>query len=95
MNRFRREIMWAALVLIVVLMVLSIYGAFIGADRAKMFFNSAPVLVFWVLFGLVLISGLVAFRRLIRLPGLLLKGALLMPASFSGRRYAITCQSRE
>ena len=72
MNKFRREIMWAALVLIIVLTVLSIYGAFIGADRAQAFFNSTPSSVFWVLFALALIAGLAAFRRLIRVPGLLL-----------------------
>ncbi len=72
MNKFRRELMWAALSLLIVLTFLSIYGAFIGADRAKMFFNSTPAVVFWVLFALALIAGFVAFRRLIRVPGLLL-----------------------
>ena len=72
MNKFRREIMWAALVLIIVLTAMSIYGAFIGADRAQMFFNSTPSAVFWALFALTLIAGFVAFRRLIRVPGLLL-----------------------
>lgn len=72
MNKFRREIMWVALVLIVVLTALAIYGAFIGADRAQMFFNSTPTVVFWVLFAITLIAGLIAFRRLIRVPGLLL-----------------------
>jgi len=67
--------MWAALVLIIVLTVLSIYGAFIGADRAKMFFNSTPSAVFWGLFALALIGGFIAFRRLIRVPGLLLMHA--------------------
>jgi hypothetical protein len=75
MNKFRRELMWAALGLLVVLTFLSIYGAFIGADRAKMFFNSTPAVVFWVLLALALIAGFVAFRRLTRVPGLLLMHA--------------------
>jgi len=75
MNKFRREIMWAALVLIIVLTAMSIYGAFVGADRAQMFFNSIPSAVFWALFALALIAGFVAFRRLIRVPGLLLMHA--------------------
>lgn len=75
MNKLRREIMWAALVLIVVLTVLSVYGAFIGADRAQAFFNSTPSVVFWALFAVVLVAGLVAFRRLIRVPGLLMMHA--------------------
>jgi len=72
MNKFRREVMWAALVLIIVLTAMSIYGAFVGADRAQMFFNNAPSAVFWALFALALMAGFVAFRRLIRVPGLLL-----------------------
>ena len=72
MNKFRREIMWAALVLIIVLTVMSIYGAFIGAERAQAFFNSVPSVVFWALFAVALIAGFIAFRRLIRVPGLLL-----------------------
>ena len=72
MNKFRREIMWAALVLIILLTAMSIYGAFIGADRAQMFFNSTPSALFWAILGLALIGGLIAFRRLIRVPGLLL-----------------------
>ena len=75
MGRFRREIMWAALVLIIVLTAMSIYGAFIGADRAQMFFNGTVSAVFWTLFALALIAGLVAFRRLIRVPGLLMMHA--------------------
>jgi len=64
--------MWAALVLIIVLTVMSIYGAFIGAERAQAFFNSVPSVVFWALFAVALIAGFIAFRRLIRVPGLLL-----------------------
>ncbi len=72
MDKFRREIMWAALALIIILTVLSIYGAFIGAARAQAYFNSVPLVVYWGIFGLALVVGLVAFRRLIRVPGLLL-----------------------
>jgi hypothetical protein len=67
--------MWAALVLIILLTAMSIYGAFIGADRAQMFFNSTPSVIFWALLALALIAGLVAFRRLIRVPGPLLMHA--------------------
>jgi len=37
-----------------------------------MFFNSTPSAVFWALFALALIGGFAAFRRLVRVPGLLL-----------------------
>ena len=87
--------MWAALVLIILLTAMSIYGAFIGADRAKMFFNSTPSVVFWVLLALALIAGLIAFRRLIRVPGLLLMHAgcilvLIGAALGSERGYKLT-----
>jgi len=87
--------MWAALVLIILLTAMSVYGAFIGADRAKMFFNSIPSVVFWVLLALALIAGLVAFRRLIRVPGLLLMHAgciliLIGGALGSERGYRVT-----
>jgi hypothetical protein len=75
MDKFRREIMWAALALIVTLTILSVYGAFIGAARAQAYFNSVPLAVYWGMFALALVVGLVAFRRLIRVPGLLLMHA--------------------
>ncbi len=64
--------MWVALALIVFLLFLSIYGAFIGAERAKSFISRLPVVVYWSAFLLLLILGLVVFRRLVRVPGLLL-----------------------
>lgn len=72
MNNFRRAVMWAVLILIILLIFLSIYGAFVGADRAKSFFNSLPLAVYWITFTLLLIIGIAAFRRLARVPSLLL-----------------------
>jgi hypothetical protein len=72
MYKYRRTIMWMALVLIIVLTVLSIYGAFIGAERAQQFFNQPPLVVYWMTLALLLIIGIGAFRRLLRVPGLLL-----------------------
>ena len=72
MNKFRRAVMWVALALIVFLLFLSIYGAFIGAARAKSFISRLPVVVYWSTFLLLLILGLLVFRRLLRVPGLLL-----------------------
>jgi len=72
MNNLRRAVMWAALTLIILLIFLSIYGAFLGPERAKNFFNSLPLAVYWIAFTLLLIIGTAIFRRLIRVPGLLL-----------------------
>lgn len=75
MNKFRRAILWAALAAIVALTVLSIYGAFIGADRAQAFFNRVPLAVYWVFFAALLAVGIAVFRRLVRVPGLLMMHA--------------------
>jgi len=72
MNRFKRSILWAALIIIVLLTGFSIYGAFLGADRAQAFFNSLPVVVYWFALAALLIAGTLLFRRLIRVPSLLL-----------------------
>ncbi len=72
MNKFRRELMWTALLVIVLLAVLSIYGAFIGAERAQEYFNRVPLAVYWLFFAGLLIVALAVFPRLIRVPGLLL-----------------------
>jgi hypothetical protein len=72
MNDTKRILLWATLVLIIVLTGLSVYGAFLGAERAKVFFNSAPLALYWIVFLVTLIAGGVMFKRLIRAPGLLL-----------------------
>ena len=72
MHKYRRTIMWVGLLLIIILIALSIYGAFIGAERAQQFFNQPPLVVYWTALAVLLIIGLAAFRRLLRVPGLLL-----------------------
>jgi len=64
--------MWVGLALIILLLFLSVYGAFIGAERAQGFISRLPVVVYWIAFTLLLIIALAVFRRLIRVPGLLL-----------------------
>ena len=71
MNEFRRVILWAALAVIALLTVLSIYGAFIGAERAQEFFNRIPLAVYWMFFAMLLAVAIVVFPRLVRVPGLL------------------------
>ncbi len=58
--------------LIVLLFMFSVYGAFIGAERAGAFFNTAPLGVYWALFVAMLLAGIALFRRLIKAPALLL-----------------------
>jgi len=72
MKNFRSIVIRAALFLIILLTVLSIYGAFLGPERAKEFFNSPPLSIYWASLTILLAIGLAAFPRLVRVPGLLL-----------------------
>jgi hypothetical protein len=72
MSRFQRGVLWATLIAIILLTLLSIYGAFRGAERAQAFFNSLPLAVYWFALTALLILGIVIFRRLLRVPALLL-----------------------
>ncbi|NIA22291.1 MAG: hypothetical protein GWP05_10095 [Anaerolineaceae bacterium] len=65
----RRFELYAVLVLTGLLIVLSIVGAFINVKGASAMFNSWPVVAFWVAFVLLLIAGLLTFKRLVRSPG--------------------------
>jgi hypothetical protein len=72
MNRFKRVVLWAALIAVILLALLSIYGAFLGAERARAFFNSLPLAVYWFALIVLLSAGIVTFRRLLETPSLLL-----------------------
>lgn len=63
MNKLHRSILWAALIIIILLIFFSIYGAFIGSERAQNFFNSFPIVVYWFVLGLMLITGITIFQR--------------------------------
>ena len=72
MSVFRRGLMWVVMLLIVLLIGMSVLGAFIGADRAEAFFNSLPLAVYWIVFLLVFVLGFAGFLRLLKIPSLLL-----------------------
>jgi hypothetical protein len=69
-NRMRRVVLWAGLLVILFLTGFSIYGAFIGVESAKRFFNSVPLSVYWIAFAVLLISGIAIFKRLLCWRGL-------------------------
>lgn len=75
MNRFKRPVLWAALIVIVLLVCFSVYGAFLGADRAQIFFNSLPLTAYWFALVALLLTGIALFPRLIHVPSLLLMHA--------------------
>jgi hypothetical protein len=80
MGTLRQIVTWGTPTAIGVLAVLSIVGAFIGDERAHALFNSWPLVVFWVLFGGLLLLGFLGYRSLLRRPGLLVMhlGSLLI-----------------
>lgn len=69
--RLKRILEWTTLALILILTVLSIYGAFVGAERTQALVNSVPSAAYWIVFLITLIAGCVVFKRLIRVPSLL------------------------
>ncbi len=71
-NSLRRAALWAGLILVLLLIVFSIYGAFIGAESATRFFNSLPLSVYWIAFAILLISAIAIFKRLLCWRGLFL-----------------------
>lgn len=54
----RQGLLWGGLVGIFVLILLSIYGAFLGAQRARDFFNSEPIVWAFALLGFLFLVGL-------------------------------------
>jgi hypothetical protein len=97
MNIFRRIVLWAALSLILLLILLSIYGAFLGAERAKDFFNTLPLAVYWIALTALLIVGTIIFRRLVHVPALLLIHAgciLILAGSIWGSQAGHKLQKR-
>lgn len=62
------------------LAALSVLGAFCGAQKAKLIFNSVPLGIFWYGLAVLLVAGFVEFPRLLHKPGLLMihTGCLLV-----------------
>src|SRR4030042_3905760 len=69
---FKRALMRVALVMVVLLILLSIYGAFLGPCRAKTFFNSPALSVYWSALMVLLVTAFAVFCRPVRVPGLFL-----------------------
>jgi len=72
MKKFHHVVNWAALILIILLILLSIYGAFLGSANAQNFFNSRLMAVYWFILLSALLTGLLNIRKLVNMPGLLL-----------------------
>ena len=66
-----RTLMGLTTAAFLLLAALAIYGAFLGADHAKAFFNSPPLAAFWIALAVLLLLGLANFPRLLRHPAVL------------------------
>ena len=64
--------MFLALGLIVLLIILSVYSTFIGAQLARELFNSVPMQIFWFLITIGLIGALFLFPSFVKRPSLFL-----------------------
>jgi len=64
MNKLHYSILWAPLIVIILLIFFSVYGAFLGSDRAGDFFSSPVLMVYWFVLALMLVAGSIIFRRL-------------------------------
>lgn len=69
---FKQGIMWLVLIILISMVALSIYGAFVGAEAAERLFNSVPMQMFWFLLTIAFIASLILFPSLVKRPSLLL-----------------------
>ena len=70
MNALRRILLYVTLGAVVLLMVLSVVGAFLGQHEATELFNSVPLSVYWVAVVVLFAAGLAAFGSMVRRPGM-------------------------
>ena len=71
MSTFRRMMQWVNLALLLGTAGLCIPGAFLGAERAKVLFNTPPMQALWMLLALWLALGLLCFPAVRRRPALI------------------------
>ena len=63
MTRIRRVALWLTFSAMVLLSLLCVVGAFLGAERARALFNSPPLVLFWVVVASLLVVSLVMLAR--------------------------------
>jgi len=96
-NTIRQWAMWAGLWVLVLVIILVVFGAFLGTARAAVFFNSPATVLVWVLLLVLMLAGLVLFAPLHRRPGLMamhLGSALVIAGAMWGSETAHTWRSR-
>ncbi|MHC5082843.1 MAG: cytochrome c biogenesis protein ResB [Planctomycetota bacterium] len=69
---FRKICMTISLMAMLFWTVMSIYGAFLGAEKAKSFFNAPAMIVFWSILLILMLLGFGAYPALRKRTGLML-----------------------
>jgi hypothetical protein len=89
--------MWFSLWAISQLIILSIIGAFFGAEKAKLLFNSPPLIILWFILLFLLIAGIFSYPKLIKSPGLFmmhLGGIFILIGGMTGSQLGIKLTNR-
>ena len=63
---------WLGLILIMLLACLCVISGFIGMDKSQLLFNSIPLGVYFFIFTVILLTGIISIARSLRKGGLLL-----------------------
>ncbi len=71
-NKVKNILLFFTIIYFSALAGMSVYGAFIGPYRAKLFFNSLPLTFFWSVLVVILFISLFFLGNPIRVPGLFL-----------------------
>jgi hypothetical protein len=71
-ERFRRQLMLLAAVMLAFLVYASILSAFYGSSRASLFFTSIGMTIFWLILLASLVASFLVFSHLRRNPGSLM-----------------------
>jgi hypothetical protein len=91
MKNLRPTLLWISAGGLSLLSVASIGGAFVGAERAQAVFSSPPFIVLWCALALLLLAGVVLFKKVRRSPALLAMHVgplLVLIGSMGGSRTA-------
>lgn len=72
MNKPGKTVTWLGPILIMLLACLCLISGFIGAQKSRMLFNSIPLGVYFFIFTVILLTGIISIFRPVRKGGVLL-----------------------
>jgi hypothetical protein len=63
-GRPKLAVYYITLLFLPILVLLCVYGSFLGAEGAQSFFNSLPLIVYWILAAVLVVFSLFLFKKL-------------------------------